>query len=350
MNNFNYIKLPPFKWFILENFPFIEADFDALTNWQLFCKLGKEINKIINSENTLGTQMENLTNAFIELQNYVTNYFDTLDVQDEINNKLDEMAESGELAEIISQYLQLQITFTYNTVAEMVNAENLVEGSFVQTLGFYSLNDGGKSKYFIREIRNTDVVDNMFIFAITNSEDLIAEKITETELNIKSIGAFGDGTNDDTEVLETAFNKQQVVYMPNGEYLLTDNITIEHPVTVIGENKYNTKIVIDDNITSNITSFISSNEINNIILKNFSLIGGEQTIARHILSLIDCEDLTLKDLYFTGGLGYATRLNNSNKILIQNCDFKNIRGVDGNPRGCNLWTKLVKYYNRQLQM
>lgn len=103
MNKFNYTNLSPFKWFILENFPFIEADFDALTEWQLFCKLGKEMNKIINSENTLGTQMENITNAFIELQNYVNNYFDNLDVQEEINNKLNEMVQDGTLANIINQ-------------------------------------------------------------------------------------------------------------------------------------------------------------------------------------------------------------------------------------------------------
>ena len=46
MNKFNFNKLTPFKWFVIENFPFIEADFDTLTEWQLFCKLGKEINKI----------------------------------------------------------------------------------------------------------------------------------------------------------------------------------------------------------------------------------------------------------------------------------------------------------------
>ena len=45
--NYNFKKLCPFKWFVLQNFPFIEADFDAITNWQLFCKLGEEINKII---------------------------------------------------------------------------------------------------------------------------------------------------------------------------------------------------------------------------------------------------------------------------------------------------------------
>ena len=39
MNKFNFNKITPFKWFILENFPFIEANFDALTEWQLFCKI-----------------------------------------------------------------------------------------------------------------------------------------------------------------------------------------------------------------------------------------------------------------------------------------------------------------------
>ena len=28
-------KLPPFKFFMLQNFPFIEYDFDALTNYEL---------------------------------------------------------------------------------------------------------------------------------------------------------------------------------------------------------------------------------------------------------------------------------------------------------------------------
>ena len=59
MNKFEYKKLTPFKWFVLENFPFIEADFDALTNWQIFCKLGKEINKVIDKMNLCGEQTEN---------------------------------------------------------------------------------------------------------------------------------------------------------------------------------------------------------------------------------------------------------------------------------------------------
>ena len=149
MNKFEYKNLTPFKWFVLENFPFIEADFDALTEWQLFCKLGKEMNKIINSENTLGTQMENVTNAFIELQNYVNNYFDNLDVQEEINNKLNQMTEDGTLQTIIESYINLKSILCFNNVAEMKQATNLSDGCFVKTYGFYEYNDKGGAFYKI---------------------------------------------------------------------------------------------------------------------------------------------------------------------------------------------------------
>lgn len=100
-----YKNLCPFKWYVLENFPFIEADFDAITNWQLFCKLGEEINKVINKTNLTGQQVEALTNAFTELENYLKN----LDLQDEVNNKIDEMVESGELGDIINENLLKEV-------------------------------------------------------------------------------------------------------------------------------------------------------------------------------------------------------------------------------------------------
>lgn len=140
MNKFEFKNLTPFKWFVLENFPFIEADFDALTEWQLFCKVGKEINTIINSQNTLGTQMENVTNAFIELQNYVNNYFDNLDLQDEINNKLNQMAQDGTLTEIINQqvFQELNTAIQNNT-----NNINSIENE-IKTYPFYDmLKNGG---------------------------------------------------------------------------------------------------------------------------------------------------------------------------------------------------------------
>ena len=59
-------------------------------------------------KNTVIPAVDNNADALIEVQNlmtqlqqYVNNYFNNLDVQEEINNKLDEMVEDGTLDQII---------------------------------------------------------------------------------------------------------------------------------------------------------------------------------------------------------------------------------------------------------
>jgi hypothetical protein len=101
----DYKKLTPFKFQILQNFPFIAEDFDSLTNYELLCKVVEYLNDVINNENNVEENVTNLYNSFVELQNYINNYFDNLDVQDEVNNKIDEMVESGEMGRLINQTL-----------------------------------------------------------------------------------------------------------------------------------------------------------------------------------------------------------------------------------------------------
>lgn len=183
MNNFDFKKIYPFKWFVLENFPFIEADFDAITNWQLFCKLGEEINKIIEKTNLTGEQVEKLTNAFIELQTFVNNYFNNLDVQEEVNRKLDEMAQSGQLADLVSQYLKSQAIIGFNTSNNLAQATNLANNSIARTLGHLSYNDGKGAFYKIRTRQNNDNPDGYNLIVLTNTNNLVAEIIPNFFIN-----------------------------------------------------------------------------------------------------------------------------------------------------------------------
>lgn len=275
MNNFNYNKLTPFKWFVLENFPFIEADFDALTEWQLFCKLGKEMNKIINSENTLGTQMENVTNAFIELQNYVNNYFDNLDVQEEINNKLNDMVEDGTLQEIISTYLNTKALLMFNNVNDMKNSPNLINGSYAKTLGFYENGDGGESIYLIKEHTN-EIINNIDIIQLNNSNLIAILQIENQTINIKQLGAKGNGIDNDTLILQYALSSNsnyiKKIYL-NEKYLINETLVLNSNKDIIG---------IKDNLQYNENyqvMFITNNDIivldlstkTNINLENFNI-------------------------------------------------------------------------------
>lgn len=264
MNKFNYKNLTPFKWFVLENFPFIEADFDAITNWQLFCKLGEEINKVINKVNLCGEQVEELTNAFNNLQNYINNYFDNLDVQVEIDNKLNDMAISGELEEIIASYLNTKALICFDNVEDLKQSDNLVNGSYARTLGYYTKNDGGKAIYKIRTITNQDVINDMTIIPLNNNNSLIAELIENENINVNKLGIFGDNTTDVTTKLQFAIDTYNTIYLPNGIYKTSSPLQFKrNSQTLTGENRYLSKIYNENSniIDCNAKFYLSINNI-----------------------------------------------------------------------------------------
>lgn len=98
--------LPPFKYFCssIGAIPssYLETmSYDETLIW--LCNYLKET--VIPTVNNTGNAVTELQNLYLELENYVNTYFDNLDVQNEINNKLDNMALSGELSQIIGQYV-----------------------------------------------------------------------------------------------------------------------------------------------------------------------------------------------------------------------------------------------------
>ncbi len=100
-----YKEITPFRRFVLQSFPWINETFDSLTNYELMGKIIEYLNDIISNENAVQSNVTALYNAFVNLQNYVNNYFDNLDVQDEINSKLDSMAQDGSLTTLIGEYV-----------------------------------------------------------------------------------------------------------------------------------------------------------------------------------------------------------------------------------------------------
>lgn len=105
----------------LTNFPYIEKDFDAITDYELLCRVVKHLNDTIKNQEILDTSVINLYNAFNELKNYVDKYFDDLDISAEVNEKLDEMAQDGTLDEIINQHIFEELNDKINNLEENIN-------------------------------------------------------------------------------------------------------------------------------------------------------------------------------------------------------------------------------------
>lgn len=183
-------------------------DKESGTVLQQTARMYARVNMLIRMFNKLSrntkTTVENYINQFNELHDYVHDYFDNLDVQEEINNKLDEMADAGQLADIISQYLNSTALFGYDTVSDMLSADNLVNGSFARTLGFYTLNDGGGATYKIKTLEDETV--NGYDILQMDNENLIAVLTVDEDINPKQFGAKGDDTADDSDALQAYIN------------------------------------------------------------------------------------------------------------------------------------------------
>ena len=70
--------IPPFRRFVIQNFPFIEADFDALTSYQLWSKVVEYLNKVIKSQNEITAEMQRYIDYINHYQiHYVSSHSST---------------------------------------------------------------------------------------------------------------------------------------------------------------------------------------------------------------------------------------------------------------------------------
>lgn len=264
-------KLKPFKLCVLQNFPFIEADFDALTNYQLLCKVVEFLNKTIDSQNEVIEEFGLLHNAFLELKNYVEDYLKN-HLKEDVDAKLDEMAEDGTLETIISKYIDNNLKRIYNSL-ELLKQADLSENIKVQTLGYYSINDGGGANYIIRNTTPSGYYETL-------DNGKFAELIIyKNEINVLTFGVKGDGTTNDTQNIQKSSNyatsKGYNLYFPNKTYL-TDTITIENVknLTIDGEIKLTTdqeSINVFENVNGSTAKiFINKVTIGNIIMKGLN--------------------------------------------------------------------------------
>ena len=119
------VILPPFKHFIMSVGEIPSSYLETMTYYEMLVwftnYLGKTVIPAINENGEAVTELQNL---FVELQTYVNNYFDNLDVQEEIDHKLDEMVEDGTFQTLVNTYAQpilANLTEDVNTALTTVN-------------------------------------------------------------------------------------------------------------------------------------------------------------------------------------------------------------------------------------
>ena len=219
------VKFPKF----INNLGIIPTSYkDSMSYYECLAWLCKFLEEqVIPTVNENGEAVEELQALYVELNSYVAHYFETLDVQEEINNKLDDMVEAGTLQEIIADYLNSKAVFGFDTVADMKEAINLIDGSYAETTGFYSINDGGSAFYKIRTRTFEDTFTDNTIIQMEN-ENLVAELvIKDNTVSLLQVGGKDNDNTFDNSVIINSINEKSInILIDEGEFYCSNTIKI----------------------------------------------------------------------------------------------------------------------------
>lgn len=343
----------PFKKLIMTIGELPTSFIESMTYYELLAWFTNYLETvIIPAVNNNGEAVEELQGKFIELnatfnalKNYVDTYFDNLDVQEEINNKLDAMVEDGTLQDVLLNYAT--VSKVYNTTREMIaDADNLVVGEKIRTLGYYNVNDGGGAEFVITDATTTR-------YQITLGTNKYATLISRN-INVDQLGA--NGGNNALSVYFDTLEDAQKVY-PNATDLseIIGGVAIQCAINYFHDNK----IELSAN-TYYIDSTISVGSYNRVhlsgsskwksIIKKVTVESSENHMlilssssSRNVVENIDfvgpdevtdTSQATLES-YKTNGI----LLNSSGYNRISNCVFRQcLSGI----RFVNSWTNTIE--------
>ena len=306
-SNKNYIYIrekwrnSPFYIFCQANIPFISQDFDGLNYYNLLCQLVDFLNKVIHDSQLVIDKTDELVELYNKLQSYVENYFTNLDVQEEINNKLDEMVENGQLENILLNYtLTIKV---FNTHQDMINSDTLVNNMKVKTLGYYSINDGGGADYYVTNIKDDtqyqEEKDDLYITLLNN--DIYPEMF----------GCYGDGIHDDTNNFQICLNQQKNIQLnKNKKYYITNDINLPKKTFIEGNRA---TIYVDykgnrEHIVKN-TNWLDDNEQKNkIYLNNINFYVNSTSRQLKLIGLTDYDNITITNCQYSNNtsISYGT--------------------------------------------
>lgn len=204
----SYKKLEPFRFWCQHVLPTVYDD--SLSYYELLCKVVKQLNYMVDNLNDMNEEVTTLVNE-------VNNYFENLDIQSEVNNKLDSMVADGTLDKIINdkifnemkaEYdekltgtkteLENEITDVNNNLTLKIETNNVAIKKLNQpvmsklTTGFVGFNKGWKVMV------NRNIVN----MSLSRYFTISTTKIAETDLYISPIYKFAI----DMPVTEFAFS------------------------------------------------------------------------------------------------------------------------------------------------
>lgn len=172
----------------------------------------------------------------------------------------------------------------------------------------------------------------------------IKEEIKEISLNVKSFGAIGDGVADDTEAIQQAFDSGDIIYFPQGQYLITKPIDLKSEVKSVKGEKTLSVLKVDEYVPvlfknvsnySNFSSFrvhvtndVFKGSMNYCTFEKVDIRGNKsKTIVFEDIQENWCGFVHFKECMFSDVNGVFYFNGSANYLTFDSCTFQKYKGV-----------------------
>lgn len=268
------------------------------SDYEIMANLVELYNTMAKGYNDVQKLSTDTATAFNQLQSFVNSFFSDLNIQNEIDAKLNSMIADGSFTPLLEKAVSSSVTnwLSKNVIptgsAVVVDqtlsiaaaaADAKTTGQAISTkINRPALSDDGK----VARAKNTVVewVDvgtptdeqtnfavNAWLNAHPDATTTVKDNsITENKINnsfmpyIKNayvtpqmFGAKGDGTGDDTIALQAAINSGKPVFIPNGRYNIT-SVTLHPGTKIFGTGVHNYTNIADYGSIIQCTSLTNS--------------------------------------------------------------------------------------------
>ncbi len=162
-------------------------------------------------------------------------------------------------------------------------------------------------------IKTIQQMQSLTSFPVPARKDIPEFPSTDTWVNLKSLGAKGDGYTDDTKAIQDAIDKYPGIYVPQGWYRVSETIQLKPNTVLVGLSPIATQFILAENTAAfggfgGPKALLQTAKGGNAIVSGIGLSTGADNPRAVACKWMAGEGSYLDDVKFVGGHGGIERI------------------------------------------